>query len=56
MLKTQGRKIAEKQVKAGGCQWFLLCKNKAVKTRDHVILGAVPICKRCDDKIEFLSR
>ena len=40
----------------GKCQWFLLCNNKATTTLEHSILGAVPICKRCKDKIESLER
>ena len=37
------------------CQWFLLCENEAVKTRPHPILGDVPICERCDRKVEDLE-
>ena len=31
------------------CMWFALCKNKAVTTAPHSVLGDVPICKRCND-------
>jgi hypothetical protein len=37
------------------CDWFALCKNKATKTRSHPILVEVPICDRCDKKVERLS-
>lgn len=38
-----------------GCAWFLLCDNPANGLRDHPILGPVPICVRCDDKVERIS-
>lgn len=38
------------------CKWFLLCENEATTTRSHPILGDVPICKRCDDKIAAIER
>ncbi len=38
------------------CQWFALCENPATTTREHSILGNVPICDRCNAKIERLSR
>lgn len=37
------------------CGWFALCENKSVKTRPHPVLGDVPICKRCDNKIEEMK-
>ena len=37
------------------CQWFLKCTRPAVTTLEHPILGAVPICQECKDKIERLS-
>lgn len=36
------------------CQWWLLCDNLATTTRTHPILGEVPICKSCDEKMEAL--
>lgn len=33
------------------CQWFLLCTNEATRLREHPILGQVPICERCDEKV-----
>lgn len=34
------------------CQWFARCTHEATKTRPHPILGFVPICERCDQKME----
>lgn len=34
------------------CRWFVLCENEATSHRPHPILGPVPICDRCDDKIQ----
>jgi len=36
------------------CEWFLLCENFASNTRAHPVLGDVPICKRCNDKMDRL--
>lgn len=37
------------------CQWWALCYNAATKTRPHPILGDVPICDRCDAKLERIA-
>jgi len=37
------------------CEWFLLCENEATTTRSHPILGDVPICDRCDKKVENIG-
>lgn len=37
------------------CQWFGKCENHAMRTRVHPILGTVPICPRCDEKVERMS-
>lgn len=37
------------------CQWFLLCENEATTTLYHPILGAVPTCERCAEKVARLS-
>lgn len=34
------------------CSWFALCENQATKVRQHPILNGVPICERCDAKVE----
>ena len=37
------------------CRWFLLCDNPAVTTEPHPVLGDVPICQRCADKLKRLK-
>ena len=37
------------------CEQFLLCTRPATVARPHPILGSVPTCKACNDKIERLS-
>lgn len=37
------------------CEWFALCTNHCTKMREHPVLGRVPICERCDKKVEELS-
>ena len=34
------------------CQQFLYCDNKAAGYTEHLILGQVPSCKRCADRLE----
>ena len=36
------------------CEWFALCENAATTTRSHPILGPVPICERCDARVDAL--
>lgn len=33
------------------CSWFAKCPNPATTVRAHPILGGVPICQRCDEKV-----
>lgn len=37
------------------CMWFARCANPANGIRQHPVLHNVPICQRCDDKIERLG-
>ncbi|QDF18479.1 hypothetical protein SEA_RACHALY_84 [Mycobacterium Phage Rachaly] len=37
------------------CMWFARCTNPANGLRDHPVLDQVPICQRCDDRVEALS-
>lgn len=37
------------------CAWWAMCTNLATGTRFHPMLGDVPICGRCRDKIERLG-
>lgn len=53
-LDTRDRVYAEGVEAAAPCMWFALCDNDANGLRDAGPLGAVPICKRCDDKVERL--
>jgi hypothetical protein len=34
------------------CEYFLLCENEAEGTVANPVLGPVPCCKRCADKVE----
>src|SRR4051794_17231694 len=35
------------------CQWFALCDNEAVGVVVHPVLGNVPTCQRCADKLSL---
>lgn len=37
------------------CEWFALCENESTGTQPHPILGDVPICGRCKEKVEALT-
>lgn len=37
------------------CAWWALCGNPATGTRPHPILGHVPICDRCNQKVEDIG-
>lgn len=36
------------------CAWFAICTNPANGLRSHPVLGDVPTCQRCDDKMEAM--
>jgi hypothetical protein len=35
------------------CQWFALCDNSADGVVKHPVLGNVPTCRRCADKLDL---
>src|SRR4051794_12035787 len=37
------------------CQWFAGCENAATQLRAHPVLRTVPICDRCDERVEAMS-
>lgn len=37
------------------CKWFALCENTATTTRPHGLLGDVPICEHCNDKMNKIG-
>lgn len=47
-------RVVDPQGREAVCAWFALCTNPANGLRDHPILGPVPTCQRCDDKMEAL--
>lgn len=34
------------------CQWFALCTNVATHVESHPVLGDVPTCDRCADRLQ----
>lgn len=38
------------------CAWFALCDRPADYTVSHPILGEVPTCRRCVDKLDLHDR
>ncbi|WP_018502939.1 hypothetical protein [Parafrankia discariae] len=40
---------------AGPCEWFALCDHPADRYRPHPILGQVPICARCAEKLSAMG-
>lgn len=44
------------RTQAEQCQAFALCANPATTTIQHTILGSVPACQRCADKMARLAR
>lgn len=35
------------------CEWFALCDHEAVGLVAHPIIGSVPVCQRCADKLDM---
>lgn len=38
------------------CQWFGMCGNPGTSTERHFIVGDVPICDTCQDKLAVLEK
>ena len=38
------------------CEWFVLCDNVADQVVVHPILGDVPTCQRCVDKLHLTPK
>jgi hypothetical protein len=45
LSETNRQKLARETVENGTCQWWLGCDLPATLTRDHFLLGAVPVCE-----------
>ena len=43
------------KIKFSRCRAFLLCKNKATTTIPNAILGSVPCCQRCANKMAKIA-
>jgi hypothetical protein len=58
-LSIEHRVYAEGSTVAAPCMWFALCDNDANGLRRGPVgggkFGEIPICKRCDDKVEALG-
>ena len=58
-MNIEDRVYAEGIDEPAPCMWFALCDNDANGLRTGPIRGGgfgdIPICKRCDDKIERLK-
>ena len=52
--RTEVQKLRDRS-KSDVCRWFLKCDNPAVTTRPHPIIGDVPICQRCADKMTAIE-
>jgi hypothetical protein len=50
------KQLITEKLEEGKCKWFLRCTNDAVTTEKHPILGDVPICQRCKDKVERIAK
>lgn len=45
-----------RRTKGGLCEWYALCDRPAAHQVRHPILGTVPTCQRCVDKLELADR
>lgn len=53
-LRARVRKIKGKHSEP--CMVFALCDRPATTTTPHSILGDVPACQRCADRMQELAR
>jgi hypothetical protein len=35
------------------CEWFALCDHEAIARVPHPVLGSVPICQRCAERLDI---
>lgn len=47
----EGELVVEETGQLVACHWFALCDHPATSLREHPVLGAVPICTRCEEKV-----
>jgi hypothetical protein len=52
MTMTTSELVAEREA-LETCQWFFLCRSEATAAVRHPILGLVPVCDRCVDKLDL---
>lgn len=36
------------------CEWFAMCDHETTEGASHPILGVVPICARCAERMEIV--
>jgi len=56
VLRRDGGQGFEGNVEAPVCEWFAKCDHPAVGVIAHPVLGDVPCCQRCADKLEIANR
>ena len=56
VLRRDGGQGFEGNVEAPVCEWFAKCDHPAVGVIAHPVLGDVPCCQRCADKLEMTNR
>jgi len=44
------------EVQEPTCQWFALCTNGTTQGVNHPVLGLVPCCTRCAEKMGMADR
>lgn len=40
----------------GLCEWYAICDYNATTTRPHPVLGDVPICSRCNERVGKIGK